>query len=82
MSPPHPGTARQMDRFPRASGDEPSDGGVEEERDDVFPARAGMSPSDGDDRRPGRRFPRASGDEPIATASFLRSSVFSPRERG
>ena len=48
----------------------------------VVPARAGMSPAPALSNEANARGPRASGDEPLGADAELKTSKWSPRERG
>ena len=67
---------------PRASGDDPVAGDVEDVLELVNPARAGMIPSPYRQTMAGKGKPRASGDDPAGAPPSPAWERQTPRERG
>ena len=82
MSPGTGGRGTGRIRFPRPRGDEPRAAAITDPREDVFPARAGMSL--GMCMGPGTHigFPRPRGDEPRGVHLAGLALEFSPPARG
>ena len=82
MIPWTPQQVAALQGIPRESGDDPLIDGVEDIRDVVFPARAGMIPALFEGLISGLRIPRESGDDPSRPATSQPPPRYSPRERG